>query len=102
MKFDGLQLKDGHKDKDTNNNQPKTRGDKLAKDCYRCAENIITDPKYNPQWYKKENGRLKEEIFVNKTVSMKVEQEVTHHSHRIIDHNIITVDTRAHDFNICK
>ena len=71
---------------------------KLAKDCYRCAENLITDPKIIPQWYKKENGRLKEEIFVNKTVSMKVEQEVTHHSHRIIDHNVITVDTRAHVF----
>jgi len=27
MKFDGRQLKDGHKDKDTHNNQPKTRGD---------------------------------------------------------------------------
>jgi hypothetical protein len=26
----------------------------------------------------KENGRLKEEIFVHKTVSMKVEQEITH------------------------
>ena len=25
----------------------------------------------------KKNGRLKEEIFVNKTVSMKVEQEIT-------------------------
>jgi hypothetical protein len=39
---------------------------KLAKDCYRCAENLITDPKIIPQWYKKENGRLKEEIFVIK------------------------------------
>ena len=51
---------------------------KLAIDCYRCAENIITDPKYNSPMVqnKKENGRLKEEIFVNKTVSMKVEQDL--------------------------
>ena len=37
---------------------------------------------------------------------MKVEQEVTHHSHRIIDHIVITVDTRAHVFRylyqVCK
>jgi hypothetical protein len=72
---------------------------KLAKDCYHCAENIITDPNIIPQWYKKENGRLKEEIFVNKTVSMKVEQEkIIHHSYRIIDHNVITVYTHAHVF----
>jgi len=48
---------------------------KLAKDCYRCAyKTTLFDPNIIPQWYKKENGRLKEEIFVNKTVSIKVEQ----------------------------
>ena len=61
-------------------------------------QRIIADPKYNSPMVQKRNGRLKEEIFVNKTVSMTVEQEVTHHSHRIIDHNVITVDTRAHVF----
>jgi hypothetical protein len=51
---------------------------KQAKDCYRCAyKPTIIDPNIIPQWYKKENGRLKEEICVNKTVSMKVEQEIT-------------------------
>lgn len=51
---------------------------KLTKDCYRCALKVTNiDPYIIPQWYKKENGRLKEEIFVNKTVSMKVEQGIT-------------------------